>query len=253
VSDVLVLCYHAVSEDWPASLAVTPGRLRAQLAILVRRGYDGATFTEAVGRDDGRNRLAVTFDDAYRSVFELARPILAELGLPGTVFAPTAHIGGERPMGWPGIDHWLGGPHERELVPMSWPELSTLRQEGWEVGSHTVTHPRLPELDADSLRVELEESRAECGRRVGSPCLSIAYPYGDASPRVADAARAAGYAAGGAFAGRVRRPHALLWPRVGIYRHDTEARFRMKVSPAMRHLRGSPAWRARFVLRRPRT
>jgi peptidoglycan/xylan/chitin deacetylase (PgdA/CDA1 family) len=47
----------------------------------------------------------VTFDDAYRSVVEVARPILARLGVSGTVFVP--YIGLERPiagrdrsMGW---------------------------------------------------------------------------------------------------------------------------------------------------------
>ena len=50
--------------------------------------------------------LAVTFDDAYRSVGELAVPVLAELGVPATVFAPTAFVGDPEPRGWEGTDEW---------------------------------------------------------------------------------------------------------------------------------------------------
>src|SRR5205807_2801894 len=48
VSDLLVLCYHAVSERWPADLSVTPVSLREQLGSLVARGYRGLTFADAV-------------------------------------------------------------------------------------------------------------------------------------------------------------------------------------------------------------
>ena len=96
--------------------------------------------------------LAVTFDDAYRSVIELAFPILSRLGLVGTVFVPTRFAGGEEPMSWPGIDQWVGGPHERELVPMSWEELGRLAEAGWEIGSPHVSHPRLTQVADDSFQ-----------------------------------------------------------------------------------------------------
>lgn len=250
MSEALVLCYHAVSPSWPAGLSVTPERLERQLSHLLRRGYEGVTFHEAVLRPPADRTLAVTFDDAYRSVIELARPILSRLGIPATVFVPTGFAGSEKPMAWPGIEHWIGGPHEGELVPMSWGELRELAAEGWELGSHTRTHPRLPELAADALREELETSRTECEARIGSPCRSLAYPYGDQDARVVEAARRAGYEAAGAFAGRVRSRSALRWPRVGVYRRDGDLRFRLKVSPTLRRLRSSRAWRVRFLLRR---
>ena len=43
-----MLCYHAVSDRWPADFAVTPAQLEYQLQHLLRRGYRGATFTAAV-------------------------------------------------------------------------------------------------------------------------------------------------------------------------------------------------------------
>src|SRR5688572_14000053 len=87
--NVLVLGYHAVSRTWPAPLAVTPDALRQQLELLVRAGYRGATFHDAVTSPPEAKTLVVTFDDAYASVAELARPVLEALGLPGTVFVVT--------------------------------------------------------------------------------------------------------------------------------------------------------------------
>jgi len=243
--DVLVLCYHAISESWPAPLSVTPHSLERQLRLLVARGYRGATFTEAVLAPPAPRTLAVTFDDAYRSVLELGFPVLSELGLPGTVFVPTAFAGSEAPMAWPGIDHWLDGPHERELRPMSWDALRELAGSGWEIGSHTHTHAHLPQLDDVPLSQELSHSRRECEQRLGVPCRSLAYPYSDHDRRVAEASRAAGYEAAGILRGRPRRPDPLRWPRIGVYHTDDLARFRLKISPAVRRIRSIRAWIAR--------
>jgi peptidoglycan/xylan/chitin deacetylase (PgdA/CDA1 family) len=116
MTDVLVLCLHAVSPRWPADLSITPERLERLLTGLVRRGYRGATFRDAVSAPTAPRTVAVTFDDAYRSVIELAFPILKQLGLPGTVFVPTDWAGAEKPMVWPGIDHWVGGRTSRSSL-----------------------------------------------------------------------------------------------------------------------------------------
>lgn len=239
MSDTLVLCHHAVSRTWPAALSVTPERLEQQLESLVRRGYRGCTFSEAVSRPSGPRTLAITFDDAYRSVLTSALPILDRLGLPGTVFAPTAFVDHDQPMAWPGIDEWMGGPHERELLPLRWEELRSLHDSGWEIGSHTATHPRLPELDDAALVSELRGSKRTCEERLGVPCVSIAYPYGDVDARVARAARDAGYDHGAALPSPFHAPRPLQWPRVGVYHADTSWRFRLKASRPTRRWRSS--------------
>ena len=246
MNDVLVLCYHAVSESWPADLSVTPERLERQLGLMVRSGYRGAPFHEAVTAPPHARTLAVTFDDAYRSVLELAAPILRRLGLPGSVFVATDHAGSERPMSWPGIDQWLDGSHAGEMVPMSWEELDGLAAEGWEIGSHTRSHPRLTQLDDATLAAELRGSREDCEARLGRPCRSIAYPYGDVDVRVVAAARAAGYAAGAALPPRLHAgADRLEWPRIGVYCGDTDWRFRLKVSRPVRALRERAGRRGR--------
>ena len=236
MTDTLILCYHGVSEDWAASISLPPRRLRDQLAHLLRRGYVPTTFTEAVLRPPARRTLAVTFDDAYRSVLELAAPVLDALAIPGTVYVPSDFAGQDGPMAWPGIEQWLGGPHEHELLPLGWAELAQLAQTGWEVGSHTRTHPRLTKLADDALAAELAQSRATVERELGRPCRSIAYPYGDMDRRVVAAARAAGYEAGGAI-GSTRPPSRLDWPRVGVYHRDDRRRFALKASPLVRRVR----------------
>jgi peptidoglycan/xylan/chitin deacetylase (PgdA/CDA1 family) len=241
MADVLVLCYHAVSERFPAALSVTPSAFERQLDLLVRAGYRGVTFEEAVRVPEGRS-VAITFDDAYLSVLRLAKPLLDAVGFRAAVYAPTDYIDApERPLSWDGIEQWHGGEHEHELVPMSWDQLGELAEAGWEIGSHTRSHPHLTTLDDDALRSELVESRAEVQRRLGR-CDTLAYPYGDYDERVVEAAAAAGYGAAGTLPARLHAARPLAWPRVGIYHADDERRFRMKVSRQMRRLRGSRLW-----------
>jgi peptidoglycan/xylan/chitin deacetylase (PgdA/CDA1 family)/GT2 family glycosyltransferase len=234
--DPLVLCYHAVSPTWDADISVTPRQLERQVGRLLRRGYRGVTFAEALSAPPPGRLLVVTFDDAYRSVLELARPLLDRLGVPATVFAATAWVG--RRAEWPGVDRWAHTPHAAELDTMDWDELAALGEAGWEVGSHSRTHPRLTRLGDAELAEELGGSRAELAERLGAPPLSVAYPYGDVDERVAAAAATAGYRAGaGLPEGRLPPPRPLVWPRIGIYRHDRGPRFALKASAVVRRLR----------------
>lgn len=240
MSHSLVLSYHAVSPAWPAALSIAPGKLEAQLAALLRRGYRGATFHDAVHEPGGAPALALTFDDAYRSVIELAFPIMQRLGVPGTVFVPTDHAGRERPMSWPGIDHWVGGPHEAELLPMNWDELRALQDAGWEVGSHTCSHPYLTRLADAELERELVASRERCAAELGRPCRSLAYPYGDHDDRVVAATAAAGYTAACTVPALLQEGDPLRHPRIGLYHDESPLSFRVKMSPVVRGLRRSP-------------
>ncbi|MEA2466351.1 MAG: hypothetical protein QOJ57_477 [Thermoleophilaceae bacterium] len=233
---MLVLCYHALSDRWPAALSTTPELFEAQLGLLLRRGYRPTTFEQAL-KEPQPKTLAVTFDDAYRSVIDLARPIMERLGVPGTVFAPTDWVGREDPMRWDGIDQWLGGPHEHELLCMDWAQLRELADGGWEVGSHTLSHPHLTQIDDGSLTRELAESRSACEEGMGRPCHSIAYPYGDVDARVIAATRAAGYDFGASLPKRFGSTDPLDWPRVGVYHVDDLRRFKLKVSRLTRRVR----------------
>jgi peptidoglycan/xylan/chitin deacetylase (PgdA/CDA1 family) len=235
MSDVLVLCYHAVSERWPSELAVSPDVLDEQLATLERRGYRIATFSRAITDPPWPRTLAVTFDDAYRSTLELAAPVLARRDAPGAVFAPTDWVGRDNPMCWPGIEEWVDGPYRDELLCLDWDGLGELAEQGWEVGSHARSHPRLPQLDDAALEHELAGSRELIAERLGA-CDSIAYPYGDSDDRVVRAAAAAGYRTACTLTGLPHPASLLSWPRVGIYPANSPLYFKLKTSGTLRSL-----------------
>jgi len=250
MNDLVVLCYHSISETWPASTSVKPDDFERQLSEFLRRGYRGATFADALTASPYERTLVVTFDDAHRSVVQLAAPVMQRLGVPGTIYVPTDYAGTERLMGWDGYDEWMGTEHESELACMGWDELIELRDRGWEIASHTCSHPRLSRLGEAEILAELTESRRVCEERMGEPCRSLAYPYSDYDDRVVRAAGEAGYR----FASTVPRgpapPLPLAWPRVGVY-FGEDAR-RITLRSRVRRL-DAPAWaRAAMALKRIR-
>jgi peptidoglycan/xylan/chitin deacetylase (PgdA/CDA1 family)/predicted ATP-grasp superfamily ATP-dependent carboligase len=235
----LVLCYHAVSNRWPCELAIPAERLQRQLEALLERGYRAVTFSALVAASPAAKLLAVTFDDGFQSTIANGAPVLDRLGIPATVFVPSAFVGTRR-LSWPGIDQWLDGPFADELAAVSWATLRALAEAGWEVGSHTCTHARLPTLSDERLEQELRRSRAVIEERLERPCRSLAYPFGAVDRRVIAAVRSAGYDSAAALPIRLDRPTALAWPRVGIYGTDGPWRFRIKVSRAGRAVRETP-------------
>src|ERR671923_78411 len=225
----LLLAYHAIGA-WSPALAIPEQALRAQLSLLRRRGYVGFTAAEAERRrQDGTlaaRAVVVTFDDGFRSVLR-ARPILEEIGFPATVFAVTSFVESGEPLRWPGMEH----AEESHLLPLRWPELELLREAGWEVGSHTASHPLLPDLGEAAVARELVESRATIEKRLGS-CETLAYPYGRADERTATAAAQAGYLAAFTLSRAHRPDEPLRRPRLGLRDIDRGARLRLRLSRA---------------------
>ena len=156
IGDTLIICYHGISDSWPSPSAIPVERLERQLCHLLERGYRGTTFSEAVLSRPRGKTVAVTFDDAYRSIGEHALPLLSRLGLPATLFVPTHWVGRDAPMAWKGIDRYVGGAHETELLPLSWAEITLTL--GRRLGDR-LAHALTPGPD-DALR-------RRAGRRAG--------------------------------------------------------------------------------------
>jgi peptidoglycan/xylan/chitin deacetylase (PgdA/CDA1 family) len=217
--DVLVLCYHGIA---PEALhgEVTPAALRAQLKLVADRGYAWMTFTDAVLGDGAERVAAVTFDDGIASAIEHGLPVLDELGAPGTMFLRLDTLG---------VSGRLSGA-----------DAMGLAAHGWEVGSHTMSHPVLTEVDDTCLGDELAHSKSEIERLTGRTCTSVAYPTGRTDARVVSAAAAAGYIAGAALEGAIDvRPTALAWPRVGVRGDDSIRVFGLKCTRSVRRMRSS--------------
>lgn len=214
----LVLCYHAVSETWDHALSVRPADFERQLRSIVSRGFRGVSAGDALGTT-GRS-VHVTFDDAYKSVAN-ALPVLEQLGLPATVFACADYADTGRPLAVPELAA-EGAAHPDELATMDWDELRALAERGVEIGSHTVSHPHLPQLSDAEIDRELRESRTQIEDELARPCRIVAYPYGEHDARVRAGAQRAGYDAAHSLASQTPRKEGgrFAVPRIDLYRGD---------------------------------
>lgn len=247
-ADLLILCYHAVSRHWASPLAVRPDRLEAQVRFLQRRGFVARTLADALARPSART-LVVTFDDAYRSVGTEGFPVLDRLGVPASLFVPTDVVDSEGamtdliriPAAWVAED-------EEEMRAMSWEEVRRLAAAGWEVGSHTCSHPRLPDLSAEEARAELTRSRSICESRLQRACDSLAYPFGSHDEQTMRLAREAGYRRAVTLELRLLAPlHGrgpMSLPREGIYPTTGWPKFLINASMLVRRVRASAPYAA---------
>lgn len=178
----------------------------------------------------------LTFDDGYRDNLRYALPILGELGLKATFFiisglvdtqelpwydragnailsihasdptAPDARaaLAQAKAMSPAERKIWVDQLHEStparpiaddDLI-MTSDQLRRLHGLGHEIGSHTASHPLLPQCSDAELKFELETSRRTLSQIIGEPVETICYPNGDADQRVTSAAVLAGYTFG---------------------------------------------------------
>ncbi|NOZ57270.1 MAG: polysaccharide deacetylase family protein [Calditrichaeota bacterium] len=180
-----VLAYHMVEPRFDFGITrVTPAQFRRHVRLFEDLGWPLVRL-DAVWKADDQPRLAVTFDDAYLSIYEHALPLLAERNWPATVFVVAGYTG--RLNTW---DVNLGGlrfPHA------DWPQLREMAALGWQIGSHGYSHRYLGFLSGSELRRELEDSKALLEDRLGVRVTAFAPPYGRISRRVLEAAAEAGY------------------------------------------------------------
>jgi peptidoglycan/xylan/chitin deacetylase (PgdA/CDA1 family) len=245
--DLLILCYHAVSDTWPGVGAIATGALDRQIRHLLRRGYRPLTLSAALASDPAERRLVITFDDAFHSVLERGLPVLERLGAPATLFVPTDFADEAAPMTWSTLGRWLGTAHERELRCMSWDGVRHLAGVGWEIGSHTCSHPKLTAIDGAEAAAELTRSKRACEAEVERACLSLAYPFGLHDPAVVELARGAGYERAVTLGERLLGPRSrrpLELSREGVYRGTRWPHFLAATSPLLGRVRSSRLFRS---------
>lgn len=92
--------------------------------------------------------------------------------------------------------------HEREewledlktwVGVMSSDDVAEASDSGFEIGSHTVHHYRLGDLDREAVREELQRSKADLERVTGRPCRSFCFPEGSLNDVSREEVQAAGY------------------------------------------------------------
>lgn len=180
-----VLTYHAVDEQ-ASVISVSPERFRRQLQLLAERSIEGISLAEAYAHREASGgfpsgAIVLTFDDGYLSVLEHALPALSVYGFTATIFLASGFAG------LPASAARARNPDfDRDLL--GWNHAAELVGAGWEIGSHSVSHPDLTRLNQAACEQELRDSKTELEQRLQHPVRSLAYPYGRLNNRVRDAA-----------------------------------------------------------------
>src|SRR5688572_9816136 len=175
----VILLYHRVSEPGHATLdpfTVTETAFDEQMGWLAAhfRVVPVRDLVMAMSRGSVNGLAAITFDDGYACTVSRALPVLRRHGLCATVFVDTARLNS-------------GG------ASLSDAGVRALAAAGVEVGSHTVTHPNLLDVDDATLARELRESRERLAALTDTDIAGFAHPFGRYDDRVTRAVADAGY------------------------------------------------------------
>lgn len=212
-----ILMLHEVLPDgtWPLPpYAITKSYLRRVLGDFASRGYTSGTLDDALygpspKQPAGTKRLVLTFDDGTRDFWDNARPILHELGWKATLFIVAGALGGQR--AWEGYG---SQPAPERASLLTGEQVVALHAEGFEIGSHSLSHRMLPPLADSELWEEVSTSREALESLVGGPVRWFAYPYLGSDARVESAVRQAGYE--GACGGLNRKHSRYYLNRVEV-------------------------------------
>jgi biofilm PGA synthesis lipoprotein PgaB len=182
----VVLLYHHVSEDTPASTSISPGRFAKHLDYLDQEGFvvmPLAAMLDALyaGESVPANAVAITFDDAYESVLTEASPLLIARRMPFTVFVATESV-----------DRGYSGY-------MSWQQMRGLDPQLANFGAHSVSHTHLLEHHTGEseaqwrtrMEAEIRDSAERIKTELGREVRSFAYPYGEYDSALAELVQSA--------------------------------------------------------------
>ncbi len=261
---VAILCYHDLSDD-PArkSYTIPPEQFRRQLRQLREAGWAFLSLSELLSRKDHLDELppktlVVTFDDAYRSFFEKALPILKEEGVKATVSV---------------ISSFIDAP-PTDLPPlMTWEQIREAGESGFvEIASHShglhqyeVSNPyndtspsvttrrylsrdrRYEDRDEyrSRIRADLRKAKSLLSEKLGRDAGVLAWPYGEYNAMARELARQEGFAVTLGLEGTDVRPEDFArghLPRIMVTREmNLGARNLTWLSPPRHPVRAAQA------------
>lgn len=221
---LVILYYHGVPSLARQYFAAQMDMLKAASTVVT------ADYSEPLMPD--RLYTAITFDDAFESVYENALPELEQRGIPATVFVPVGFLG-KHPT-------WEMEPEcpDRNETVMSEEKIRSLGSSVLRFGSHTVSHPRLSTLDDEALFKELRESKKRLEALLGMSVDEIAFPHGDFDERVIEGCRSVGFRYGYTIEPRLVSPteSEFIRGRVSVSPFDSRMVFFLKMNGAYRWL-----------------
>lgn len=178
----VILIYHRFGDERYPATNIRLEQFEADIAELTSGKYHVLPLPEiidafAAGKPLPDHTVAITVDDAFRSVYDVAWPRLRKAKLPFTLFVATQ-------------------PVEQGLPDfMTWDQIRALRDGGVTIGAHSETHLHMADQTAETNRAEIARSNAVFERELGTKPSLFAYPFGEASAAVMSVVRKSGYKA----------------------------------------------------------
>ena len=173
-ADLVALQYHHVSDSTPSSTSTAVSLFKDQLDLIEELELEvvplkSGTTDALEGKLDSKSKIAITFDDAYESVYQTAAPLLKEKGYPYTVFVNTDAIG--------------------RRGYMTWEQLEEFRDdESITIANHSKDHGHLVQRPDEStaawrerVQVSLDRAQTVLEEKLGVDEPMLAYPYGEYS------------------------------------------------------------------------
>jgi peptidoglycan/xylan/chitin deacetylase (PgdA/CDA1 family) len=216
---------------------------------LAARNYNGILVRNAQSITPTQlndKQVLITFDDGLSSFYQYAFPVLYEIGIKTTIFCLGSNFNE--------FSTWDVYPRNLHLSKQ---EIREIADCGYEIGSHTMTHPCLPYLDDRSIKSELTDSRKALEDVTGTSITSLSFPYGAWNRKVWNIAKESGYSAATLYRGKMLHGESL-YPVVGAYKYDTvediieKIESRYPFSPVLAYSkmishfsRGTPLWKYR--------
>lgn len=209
-----ILLYHHIKDERSNSrYTVSIPNFRDQMQALYDNGYTAITISmllEALiqGRDLPEKPVVITFDDGHQSVYDNAFPIMQDLGFPGVFYI---------------VANRINDVHNFVNVE----ELQTMIDAGWEIGSHSYTHPDLTRYRAN-IAYEIGQSRIDLQNALDVEINTFAYPFGAMDSFVAQKVNDYGYRAGIGLGSSVTHTQGNLFylQRIEIHGHFTLETFK---------------------------
>ena len=228
---VTVILYHRVNDDLRDSLTTGIEQFDRQMA-LVRKYCTPVSIERVVAgdlpREGGKPIVCVTFDDGYEDNYANAAPVLLRHQVPCAFFVSTGLVGTS--LQFPHD----GGKVATPLATMTWKQLRRMKEDGFVIGSHTVSHIDCAAAEADVVRAELRDSMQKLRDEIALGDVILAYPFGGRehmTPERLELVKAAGYtgclsAYGGFNRGPIDRFNVL---RCGVNWGFSDLAFRCRI------------------------
>lgn len=225
-----ILQYHHVDANTPRSTSVSPDEFREHMDYLQQAGFEvvdlaGALADIKAGVALPEKAVAITFDDAYRNIYQNGFPILKQHDFPFTVFINT-------------------GPIEKGHASfLTWDQMKEMELSGGVFANHTVSHPYMLRLEAGETleqwraRMAHEVSAVEdlLNEKLGHSPKMLAYPYGESNSDIREQLAQQGMIAFGQQSGVVDKSSDFTnlprFPAAGHYAKLSSLKVKLNAKP----------------------